>query len=49
MQSFASLLIVAVSFMALSFSAAWAKGNFDGPAELRVALGVRNHFVNVRL
>ena len=33
MQSFASLLIIAISFMALSFSAAWAKG-FDGPAEL---------------
>src|SRR5438128_9616913 len=34
MQSFASLLIIAISFMTLSFSAAWARGNFDGPAEL---------------
>jgi hypothetical protein len=33
MQSFASLLMIAISFMGLSFSAAWAKG-FDGPAEL---------------
>ena len=34
MQSFASFLIVAISFLALSFSTAWAKSNFDGPAEL---------------
>ena len=33
MQSFALLLMIAISFMGLSFSAAWAKG-FDGPAEL---------------
>ncbi len=34
MQSFASLLLIAISFMTLSFSAAWARSNFDGPAEL---------------
>src|SRR5258705_1139037 len=34
MHSFAARLIIAISFLALSFSAARAKGNFDGPAEL---------------
>jgi hypothetical protein len=35
MQSFASFLIIAISFLALSFSStAWAGSNFDGPAEL---------------
>src|SRR5882724_3698698 len=34
MQSFASFLIIAISFMALSVSTAFARGNFDGPAEL---------------
>ena len=39
MQSFASLLMIAISFITLSFSAAWARGNFDGPAELpRIAV-----------
>lgn len=34
MHSFAARLIIAISFLALSFSAARAKGDFDGPAEL---------------
>src|SRR5437868_498544 len=34
MQSLASLVIVAISFLALSFSTARAASNFDGPAEL---------------
>src|SRR5712692_1528344 len=34
MQSFASLSLMAVSFLVFAFSPAWAKGNFDGPAEL---------------
>src|SRR5437868_29087 len=34
MRSFASRLIIALSFLALSYSTARAKDNFDGPAEL---------------
>src|SRR6266550_6204311 len=34
MQSVASSVIIAISFLAFSFSTAWAKSNFDGPAEL---------------
>ncbi len=34
MQSLASLFMITISFLAFAFSPAWAKGNFDGPAEL---------------
>jgi hypothetical protein len=39
MQSFASLFLITISLLTFSISPAWAKGNFDGPAELpRIAV-----------
>jgi hypothetical protein len=34
MQSFVSLFVIAISFLCFSVSPVWAKGGFDGPAEL---------------
>src|SRR5438045_9128465 len=34
MHSFASLFMIAISFLMFSISTAWSKTGFDGPAEL---------------